>query len=341
MLRGKWGLNRLLSDHNLKNRSDHRHHAIDAFVVAVTDRALLQRVAAAADQEAERDRLIAEMPPPFAQFDIEDFRRRLNTIVVSYKPEHGTAGKLHDETAHGIVRNPAAWDGSSLVYRKALPDLNPNEIERVRDPRLRARLAAIASEHQGDAPGLRKALEAVRDDAGRLIRHVRLLKTQAEFRVVRHGPNGEFSKAYVPGENHHIDILELPGGTWAGRAVSVLEANDQAQVTPRWQAERSGARLVMRVHKGDLLKLEHDGKERVMRIVRLSISNNVLYLAEHHETGDLARRHADKDDSFRWLFQNIGGLRSRKARRVTVDLLGRVHDPWPGTDGKYAPRPMS
>ncbi|MBS0222784.1 MAG: type II CRISPR RNA-guided endonuclease Cas9 [Proteobacteria bacterium] len=30
LLRRKWGLNSLLSDHNRKNRADHRHHAIDA-----------------------------------------------------------------------------------------------------------------------------------------------------------------------------------------------------------------------------------------------------------------------------------------------------------------------
>jgi CRISPR-associated endonuclease Csn1 len=335
MLRGKWGLNRLLSDHNLKDRTDHRHHVIDAFVVAVTDRALLQRVAAAADQEAERDRLIAEMPPPYPRFDFEDFRRRLNAVAVSYKPDHGIAGKLHDETAHGVIKAPAAWDGHTLVYRKALPDLNANEIERVRDPQLRARLGEIAKECGGDAPRLRKALEAVRDAAGRPIRHVRLLKTQADFRTIRHGPDGAFAKAYVPGENHHIDVVEQPDGTWKGVAVSVFDANT-ANGTP--MPETSTQRLVMRVHKGDLLKLEHDGKPRIMRIVRLSISNNVLYLAEHNETGDLQRHHSNSDDPFRWLFANIGGLKGRNARRVTLDVLGRVNDPWPRTDPKHAAR---
>src|SRR5690606_5381510 len=52
MLRGMWGLNGLLKDHNrlgpedgrdVKNRDDHRHHMLDAFVIACTDRHLLQR----------------------------------------------------------------------------------------------------------------------------------------------------------------------------------------------------------------------------------------------------------------------------------------------------------
>ena len=33
-LRSKWGLNELLSEDSSKNRADHRHHAVDAFVVA-------------------------------------------------------------------------------------------------------------------------------------------------------------------------------------------------------------------------------------------------------------------------------------------------------------------
>jgi CRISPR-associated endonuclease Csn1 len=337
MLRGKWGLNRLLSDHNQKNRSDHRHHIIDAFVVAVTDRALLQRVAAAADQDAERDRLIAEMPPPYPRFDLEDFRKRLNAVVVSYKPEHGIAGKLHDETAHGVIENPAAWDGHTLVYRKALADLNVKEIERIRDPALRTRLAAIAKPFDGDAPGLRKALEAVRDGAGRTIRHVRLLKTQADFRIIRHGPDGAFAKAYVPGENHHIDIIERADGRWSGVAVSVFEANQPNGGPPLPQT--TDGRLVMRVHKGDLLRLELDGMERIMRVVRLEIAAQRLRLAEHKETGNLEKRHSDPDDPFRWTFLSFSKMKDLRCRRVTADLLGRINDPRPGTDPKHAPRP--
>jgi CRISPR-associated endonuclease Csn1 len=33
LLRGKWGLNSLLADDNRKDRTDNRHHAIDAIVI--------------------------------------------------------------------------------------------------------------------------------------------------------------------------------------------------------------------------------------------------------------------------------------------------------------------
>jgi len=43
MLRAKFGLNDILGLEGEKNRNDHRHHAVDACVIAVTDQGLLQR----------------------------------------------------------------------------------------------------------------------------------------------------------------------------------------------------------------------------------------------------------------------------------------------------------
>src|SRR5690606_38912456 len=71
MLRRRWGLNDLLPDHNIaggdtvkeKNRKDHRHHAIDAFVIACTSRSLIQKIAtASATLEREgTERVVGEV----------------------------------------------------------------------------------------------------------------------------------------------------------------------------------------------------------------------------------------------------------------------------------------
>jgi CRISPR-associated endonuclease Csn1 len=318
MLRRKWGLNRLLSDHNLKNRTDHRHHAIDAFVVGVTDRSLLQRVARAADQQ--RERLIDDMPEPWDGFR-EVLGERLRKIVVSHKPDHGKAGKLHEETAYGIVADPEKEGGATLVARKPLDQLNENEIERIRDPKLRERVKAVAASCNGDKLALRKALSEFGEREG--IRRVRLLKTEQAFVAIR-DKGGAPYKAFIPGDNHHVDIATLPNGRWEGRGVSVFAANQRQNTNGE-----GGAPVVMRVHKGDLLKMEHDGQERIMRAVRLEPGVGRLRLAEHHESGDLAKRHADPDDPFRWALVSFNQLKVRKARLVGVDVLGRVNDPGP------------
>jgi len=322
MLRGKWGLNRLLSDHNLKNRSDHRHHAIDAFVVGVTDRAMLQRIAGAADQV--RDRLIDDMPEPWEGFR-DRLKDRLDRIVVSLRPDHGTAGRLHEETAYGIVRDPAAWGGATLVSRKPLAGLNANEIERIRDANLRERVKAHVEAARAAAPSwgalpLRNALLAFSAQTG--VARVRLLKIEEKVIGIGRGSGASY-KAYVPGDNHHIDIYELPNGKWAGEAVSTFHANQPGHV-PAWRTKHPGAKLVMRVHKGDMLRLEHDGKARVMRVVRLEAKAQRFRLAEHHESGDLEGRHnaPNETDPFRWLFVSFNQLKTRKAKKIGIGILG-------------------
>ncbi len=184
MLRGKWGLSALLRDHNRaggdddegpkrKNRDDHRHHAIDAFVIAMTDQALLKRISDL-NSDPERTRLIEKMDPPWPDFSYEQFRERLDRMVVSHKPDHAerkqkratseasskvpseqgkTTGSLHNDTAYGFVRDrdgratPGKNGTWKVVSRAALSSfLTPKDMDgalaAVRDHALKAALIA-------------------------------------------------------------------------------------------------------------------------------------------------------------------------------------------------------
>jgi CRISPR-associated endonuclease Csn1 len=337
MLRGRWGLNSLLPDHNFaptgqpKNRTDHRHHAIDAFVIGVTDRAMLQRVATAAarTEESNPERLVDDMPEPWTGFR-DELKALVDTTVVSVKPDHGIQGRLHEDTAYGLVADPDAEEGFTVVYRKNFLDLNENEVKRIRDIQLRQSVLDGLAEAKQNGVSHKDAIAQLAKPVAEGgiekhgLRRVRLLKREDDLIPIA-DDDGRIYKAYSPGDNHRIEIFALPDGTWKGEAVTVFDANRKDHVSA-WRERYPGARLVMAVHKGDLLCLEHEGGERIMRVFRLSISNNVLYLADHQEAGSLQKRHNDGDDPFRWLFANIGGLRDRKARRVRVDELGRVYD---------------
>lgn len=324
MLRGKWGLNGLLPDHNYantgqeKNRTDHRHHAIDAFVVACTSRALLQRIAGAADRA--RERLIDDMPLPWQGFDRNNLQEAVNGIVVSHRADHGVRGKLHEETAFGAVADPAAWDGNNLVHRKPFVDLNPREAERIRDPLLRDDLRDWLFERGRDGVSHKDAMAEFAKAKG--IRRVRLLKKEKDVIAVR-GDDGRAYKFYSPGDNHRVEVFEMPDGSWKGEGVTVFDAN-RSDFVPRWRSAHPAARLVMRVHKGDLLALRHDGRDRVMVVRQLDASASRFKLAAHNETGNLQERHSRSDDPFRWLMASYNTLRKAGARKVRVDPLGRV-----------------
>ncbi|MDB5485037.1 MAG: CRISPR-associated endonuclease, Csn1 family [Tardiphaga sp.] len=361
MLRGKWGLNSLLPDHNyggdthraedylaatddmefsgVKNRADHRHHAIDGLVTALTDRSLLWKMANAYDEE--RDKFVID--PPWATMR-DDLKAALDTMVVSHKPDHGIEGQLHEDSAYGFVApraegsNEKPEDGN-LVYRKAIESLNDNEIDRIRDLALRGGVRAHVDAEKKKGVVLDAALRQLQEpDPDRPhikhgLRHVRILKKEKSDYLVPivNRQTGVPYKAYSAGENFCVEVFQTSEGKWEGEAVRRFDANKQnagakTPHAPRWRAARPDATLVMRIHKGDLIRLDHDGRARIMVVHRLDASNNRFKLAEHNETGNLDKRHATDNeiDPFRWLMASYGTLKKLNAIPVRVDELGRV-----------------
>ncbi|MFI3257783.1 MAG: type II CRISPR RNA-guided endonuclease Cas9, partial [Spirochaetales bacterium] len=82
-----------------KNRYDHRHHALDAVVIALVDRSLLQEIST---RNARKQTHRIEFPEmPFSHSDIIE---KVKNIVVSFKPDHGIEGKLSKETLLGVIK---------------------------------------------------------------------------------------------------------------------------------------------------------------------------------------------------------------------------------------------
>jgi CRISPR-associated endonuclease Csn1 len=331
LLRGKWGLNSILSDDNRKDRTDHRHHEIDAITIGAMTRALLLELNTLAGkaEQSEYDDVVGKVPWPF-----DDFRDHVRDVVeytiVSNKLEHGKQGALHEDTAYGIVGDKAeAAVIGNLVRRKPLVDLTPGEVDRVRAPELRKAVqAAVASfrDAKGKLPKANEkdyegALKAFADDHG--MRRVRVGKDDVSAVEIYDRRTGKAYKAVAPGENHHVDIVQMRDGSWKGFAVTVFEAN-QKGFRPKWEREKLGGKLVMRLHKGDAVELESGGVRIVKYVQQIWMKQNLVVLAEHNEGGDLQKRHQDADDPFRWDFANIGKLKERGCVAVKVDELGQV-----------------
>ncbi len=371
LLRRKWGLNSLFpGEHNRKYRGDHRHHAIDAYVVGLTDRSMLQGIQAAAG--TTRDRIVNDMPDPWDGYR-DQLKAALDRIVVSHRPDHGidpkasggkrtsTSGKLHEETAYGIVKEPER-EGGNVVARKPLENLSENEIDRIRDPGLREKLRAHLAPYLPDGQSMNNAkarlatarkakdanaIERAQAEIGRLkvedktrkktgakdfkaalaefgrtngIRRVRLVKPESAIVVVRNRFGTPY-KAYSAGDNLRVEIFERADGSWGREIVTAFDAN-RADFRAKWRDVTPEPRLKWRVHKNDLVRLDVDGEERVMRVV--SIWDRYLQLAGHTET-NLAERY--RDGEFKWTFGNYDRLKELKFRRVTVGPFGELRDP--------------
>jgi CRISPR-associated endonuclease Csn1 len=349
MLRSRWGLNAIWRDHNsqptedeasekkAKARDDHRHHAVDACVIGAIDRRILQAAAReAAQAEFEnRSRVTDKVEEPFAGFR-EAVRTAVEKVIVSVKPEHSKGGALHEDTAYGLVTNPGeATVIGNLVYRKPLVDLKPGEIDSVRDEHLRRQLQSLAEPFRDakgklkDEKGLQGALSvfAASQAPGREqgIRRVRIGKEKRGELHIKDRRTGAVYKALLPGENHHIDIVQMRDGTWRGFAATVFDVNQKGW-RPQWEVDKLGGKLVMRLHKGDAVEIDDtDGVRRVKTVHRLSPSNGIVYLAAHNEAGALGKRHDDKADPFRWDFANIAGMKARVAKKLQINSVGQVY----------------
>lgn len=126
LLRGKFGLNDILGVDGRKNRDDHRHHAVDACVIAVTDQRLLQRFADASRSARERqlERLVEAMPLPWPTYR-EHVGRATGHVWVSHRPDHGHEGAMHNDTAyglrpHGRVRHRKVIEGLRTTVEETL-----------------------------------------------------------------------------------------------------------------------------------------------------------------------------------------------------------------------------
>lgn len=366
MLRRNWSLNDILHDHNVsdvtkpKNRLDHRHHAIDAAVVACTSRSLIQKLATASARAEEdgAERAARATVTPWSEFR-NDLRELISSVVVSHKPDHGTvsrslgksgcdqtAGRLHNDTAYGFTGEKDAKGNDLVVVRKAITSLSPKDIESIRandqhHSELRNRLKAATKDLSGKA--LAEALQRFVEtddkfgykewtdpDTGRRkvrqgIRHARIVEPLRTIPV--RDRDGKPYKGYKGDSNHRYDVWRLPDGTWTADVVSTFNAHN-----PDWTSDvRSAyptARKVLSLQQGDCLAIEQEGVCRICRIVKFAERGQMM-VCDHHEAGPLKARNESREDPFRYISLSPGSMRKMSVRQVRIDEIGQVFDPGP------------
>lgn len=359
MLRRSWGLNSALPDHNFgggadqpKNRKDHRHHPIDAIVIAVTDRRLLNRISreAASKGHEAANRMTADLSEPWEGFS-EEVREVVRRITVSHRPDHGTAaksgakgrdataGRLHNDTAYGLTGEKDERGNDLVVHRVPFGALKKAaDVEAVRDPDLRKELLEWIYGLDG------KDFERRLNDFPKLgplpYRNIRRLRVIEPLSVIPiRDRAGKAYKGYKGDSNYRYDVWELKDGKWVAEVVSMFDAH-QPDWTSQIRKDNPTARKVLRLHQNDVLAIEPDGQGRkLVRVVKFG-QNGQITLAEPQEAGDLKKRDAAPNDidPFKYFAPTPGGLKRVKARQVRIDELGRVFDPgFPARKGQPEP----
>lgn len=288
MLRAKFGLNDVLGVDGLKNRNDHRHHAVDACVIAVTDQGMLQRFASASASAREQhlNRLVETMPLPWESYR-EHVQRAINNIWVSHKPDHSHEGAMHNDTAYGLL------GGGKVSVHKIIDGQRERIVDNLKVIEF---TNANATVRHGLLPnGEPRPYKGYKGDSNYCIEIVRNEKGKWEGEVI------STFEAYQVVRLHGVARLRHP------------------------DLSRSGKPLVMRLMIDDFVRLELDGKPRTMRVASVNTAGR-LSLAAHHEA-NVDARNREKDGDWRYTYKQSGSLQTARGRRISISPIGEITDP--------------
>ena len=338
MLRRFWGLNRVLAGDSPdaeavaeKNRSDHRHHALDAAVVAVTDRSLYQRLARVAAQKEESRVGLAGGPAPDVPWPSfsRDVERALSGVVVSHAPLRKLSGALHEDTAFGL--RSQRDDGTLVVhYRKRLEDLTDAMLDKIVDPHLRA----AAQERARQAGGAKNAFKDLRErpfrhpknPVGQPVRRVRIQENKSADQLFavdsQRTRSGAPFKYHAYGNNHHVEIFRNERtDKIEPRFVTMMEAAARARrrKTPIVDREWEGREFLMSLSINDMVELDEGGLENLYRVQKLDPANGRLVFRQHR-----ASTLENKDEGIQASINVF--VEKRRGRKVNVSPIGELRE---------------
>ena len=249
-------------------RKDHRHHAIDALVVASTRQGYIQRLNRVSS-ESEREAMSEEIEvqkvaktdklsllerwltqrPHFSVRTVSD---KVAEILISYRPgkrvvtrgrniylRHGKKcvqsgllvprGPLSKETVYGQIMVNGE---QQIVCKYDLHSLKAKDVDYVVDLALKKRLKELLARHGGKEKEA-FAGDVYMDEAGTQgpIRSVRCFTglDRGKMKAVKYDEQGDAVGFVSPRNNHHLAIYRTPKGKLVESIVTFWDAVDRAR----------------------------------------------------------------------------------------------------------------
>jgi CRISPR-associated endonuclease Csn1 len=328
LLRNAWNLR--------KDRSDHRHHAQDAIVLALISPgqvSRLQQAAEIASKRGERLRL-GELDEPWTGFR-DQVSDALAAINVSFRCNRKLQGSLHAATNYS--REIAAAPGKPEIHvRKALHKLSATEIsgDAIVDPTIRALVKAKFFELGGKDPKKAfadpKSHPALATKDGRSISvHKVRLRVGDKPKPVGQGVHQRFVTSGA-NSNHHcviVAVLNEMGKEirWEDHVVSRLDANSRNSHDARNNGAEiiqhqwgNGRRFKFSLIPDDFIRmLDDQGVEQLYRVI--SVSQGDIELRLHSDGRDSTTL---KEQKARIRLRSGDKFRQLRAYKVSISPLG-------------------
>ena len=331
-LRRELQLDGILGTDHEKNRSDHRHHAIDALVVALITPGLVKRMQDAAEQ-ANRDgsrRMFASIPEPWPDF-MQQTREQVDAINVSRRLDKKVSGPLHEETNYSKEHRRIGKSGKpeSVRYlRKRIDAMTDGEAADIVDPLVRKAVLEWRKGRDLKTGASDDALPRLvgKDGVARPIRKARFAKVVGTVAIGRPGQE----RHVKPGSNHHTVVvanLDAAGNekSWDLFPITMLEAYQRSKRNPKQpviQRDWGPQRLFkFSICPNEYLQVDDENGGRIL-IVVLSTSKKQIECRLHHDGRSASE--ARKKGSGARIRLSGKALKDRNARKVHVTHFGKI-----------------
>jgi CRISPR-associated endonuclease Csn1 len=326
LFRAAWKLNGLLGHE--EKRADHRHHALDAIVIALTSPGSMAKLSKALSDPRQERKLFERMEAPWEGFRDQVFELLKNTVV-SHRVNGKVSGPQHKETWYGHK----VQDGKRS-QRLSIQNLEPKDLESIRGEAIRKAIQAKLGELGGLEPKVAfKDGQNTPTQVGRRAYMIKRVTINVTGNIVPIGTEPH-TRLAESGEIHHLEIYEVEGkkgkSTWEAVVVTLREAYARQQrreaITQREWPEHPERSFVFSLVKGDVLRIPGavEGQDLFMyrTFHRLNKAIEFSGIAD-------ARDKKIIQDTKAWYRKSLKQISELGAEKIRLDPLGRwkvVHD---------------
>ena len=358
-LRHKWGLNSILSDDENKTRDDHRHHAVDALVMACSTRSHLQELTRWNRYNRQFD--LKDFPLPWDSFR-EDSEKAIGEILVSHKKTKSlltvrnvktrkngvdytnkgvsARGQLHKETVFGKRTAP---DGQGAYHvRKRIESLTTmKHVEKVVDTTVRKLIFDRISELGGFDKGVNipKDTFFVVNESGVPQPQIFLPNKNGDkvpVKKVRMRENiggaeklKDINQYVNPRSNHHVLIFKTEDGTILEDVVTfwtAIERKKLGQPVYQLPAEHKNGEVLTTLGINDMFLLSNDPVD-IDNCANEDLTGNLFRVQKVSSGNYMFRAHTastinNKTEEI--MIQSIAKLVSYNPIKVIVSSSGNV-----------------
>lgn len=333
--RHQWGLNRLIGTRDQKERNDHRHHAIDALIIACVNRYFYRQLAGLAKQ-VERKQLgdainRIELPLPWKTL-AQDAKDILDQMIISHCPQRKIAGALHEETGVGFI------EGVGTVYRKTLgPKFEVNNAKAIIDEEVKTIVLSFLKEHNDNPKeAFKEGFVLYHKDGKTPIKRVRVRQSKTPLKKLEQDKLAIKDRAanvfrwMAYGNTHHVEIIRnKKTAKVEGRFVTTYEAAQRARgIKGKKQPivkRDHGAdyEFVMALHGNEMVSLERNGEKNIYRIKKIEYVNRRVTAIIHTVSHDKNKDKKVIEDTFSI---NNALFDKKKITKLNVNILGKIID---------------